>query len=370
MENLASNKHCRRVLFVDDEEMILKASRRALKETDVEVSTATSAEEGLLMVDEQPFDVIVSDYCMNGMNGIKFFEEIKRRFPDTVRILISGQGDYSTAIEVINRVGLFKLILKPWDPADLSSTVSRAMEHYELALENRALNAQLAEKVDQLGNLNASLEAEVQSRTECLLFGLANALDLRDTETQSHSWRVALYASRLAVQLGLHGNEVLDIERGSLLHDIGKIGVSDTILLKPGKLTDEEWVEMRRHSYYGYRMIKHIDFLENASKLVWEHHERWDGRGYPRGRRGDDICIGAKIFAVVDTYDAITSDRPYRKAQTHEVAIEEIEKMSGTQFDPSIVNAWLAIPKQEIISLKERAEMFTFGDGGADWRAA
>ena len=273
-----------------------------------------------------------------------------------MRILVSGNGQYDTAISVINQVGLFHFLVKPWDPVDLNTVVKRAMDHYELTVVNRRLTGMFADRVAELGRLKVSLEAEVQERTTNLMSGLINALDFRDTETQSHSRRVALYASRLAEQIGLNENEIVDIARGSLLHDIGKIAVSDTILLKPGKLTEDEWIEMRRHSECGYLMIENIEFLGDARRLVREHHERWDGKGYPRGLKEDKICIGARIFAVIDTYDAMTSNRPYRKALSHEIAVEEIAKMRGTQFDPDITDAWLAIPKSEILTIRGRAE--------------
>jgi HD-GYP domain-containing protein (c-di-GMP phosphodiesterase class II) len=143
------------------------------------------------------------------------------------------------------------------------------------------------------------------------------------------------------------------VERGALLHDIGKIGVSDTILLKPGKLTDEEWVEMRKHSMHGHEILRGIEFLGNARLVVRSHHERFDGKGYPDGLAGARIPIGARIFAVIDTYDAMTSDRPYRKALPASVAREEIVKQSGTQFDPACADAFLGIPQPELDALRE-----------------
>jgi len=257
------------------------------------------------------------------------------------------------AIQVINRVGLFNFVAKPWEPYELRDIIRRAMEHHAISVENRRLNMLLSSKCTELGQLAHGLENEVHNRTTSLLLGLVNALDLRDTETQWHSRRVALYSRRLAEELGIHGDDMLAIERGALLHDVGKIGVSDTILLKPGKLTEEEWEEMRRHSEYGYRILEGIDFLGDARLLVWQHHERWDGNGYPQKLKGKESYVGARIFAIIDTYDAMTSDRPYHKALPFEVACEEIDKMSGTQFDPEIVAAWKRIPPNEIHSLRE-----------------
>jgi putative nucleotidyltransferase with HDIG domain len=347
----------RRILFVDDDALVARAfAREVERNTDYVVTVSSSGEKALQEVDERPYAIVFSDYKMPGMDGIELLENVRSRAPDTVRILVSGKADFQTVVDVINRVGLFNFVLKPWDPTELKTTIERAMKHYHLTYENRHLTAQLADKVGQLRRLTHSLEEEVQQRTTNLLLGLINSLDLRDTETQTHSWRVSLYSRRIAEEMRVQGNELLEIERGALLHDIGKIGVSDTILLKPGKLTDEEWEEMRRHAEYGYRILEGIDFLGDARRLVHEHHERWDGTGYPRQLKGEEIYLGARIFAVVDTYDAMTTDRPYRKALPHEVADEEIVKMRGSQFDPEVVDAWRRLPRSEIDKLRIQAE--------------
>ena len=156
----------------------------------------------------------------------------------------------------------------------------------------------------------------------------------------------------IGVELGLSGNELQDVELGALLHDVGKIGISDTILLKPSKLTEQEWVVMRGHPELGYELLAGIDFLENARKLVREHHECWDGSGYPNRIAGTDICLGARIFAVCDTLDAITSDRPYRRARPFEVAHDEIVAMSGSQFDPEVVRAFTTIGERWLHAIR------------------
>jgi len=213
---------------------------------------------------------------------------------------------------------------------------------------NRVLNEQLAAKCVELRDLNRTLEARIGGRSSSLLVGLMNALDLRDTECHWHSRRVALYSRRLAENLGLSGKDLLAVERGALLHDIGKIGVSDTILRKRGALTQEERDAMQCHAEFGYRIIADIRFLDRAKYVVWEHHERWDGSGYPRNLWGGSIDVGARVFAVIDTYDAMTNDRPYRRAARHEHACAEITRLKGILFDPEVVDAWNAIPKTEI----------------------
>lgn len=347
-----------RLLFVDDDKYIRRAFERdVVSNMGCDAVLAGSGEEGLELLRGGDFGVVLTDFEMPGMSGLDFLDEVRGQSPDSARILVTGMADLPTTVQVINGVGLFSMVLKPWDPQDLRGVVSRAFEHHRLVVENQVLTAKLAEKVSELGTLNAGLEMEVSRRTKSLLLGLTTALDLRDTETQCHSRRVALYAERLARQLGLAPTAVRDIEHGALLHDIGKIGVSDTILLKPGKLTEDEWTEMRKHSEYGYRIVEDIPFLGDARRIVLEHHERWDGKGYPRGLGGEEIHVGARIFAVIDTYDAMTSDRPYRKALSHEVAVEELIRMRGSQFDPCVVDAWLDIPREEIGELRRRVAL-------------
>jgi putative nucleotidyltransferase with HDIG domain len=345
----------RRVLYVDDEPLTLRAVQRTLRDTNFTVDVANSAEQGLRMLEENSYALVAADYRMPGLDGIQFFERVRRTWPETIRVLVTGQGDFELALKAINRAGLFRFLTKPWDPSDLRNTFERACMQYRIVRDNHELTCLLEKKNTELIRVNERLDGEVQRRTSDLLVSLLNALDLRDTETQWHSRRVALYSRRLAIELGLDQKEVLDVERGALLHDLGKIGVSDTILLKPGKLTEAEWEEMRKHTVYGYNMLRNIDFLGNARLLVRNHHERHDGTGYPDRLTGPDIYIGARIFAVIDTYDAMTSDRPYRKALPPSVAHEEILKHRCAQFDPDCVDAFLSIPQEEIDELQQRA---------------
>jgi putative nucleotidyltransferase with HDIG domain len=194
----------------------------------------------------------------------------------------------------------------------------------------------------------------VQKRTMDVLNGLVSALDLRDTETQNHSRRVSLYAALVAERLGVRGTELLDIERGALLHDIGKIGVRDSILLKPDKLTPEEWVEMRRHPELGYRLLEGIEFLTNARQVVLHHQEHYDGSGYPAGLRGEQICLGARIFAVVDALDAMTCDRRYRRSISFHDSRREIHRCANSQFDPRVVETFLTISEEEFWEIRNR----------------
>jgi putative nucleotidyltransferase with HDIG domain len=182
------------------------------------------------------------------------------------------------------------------------------------------------------------------------------ALDYRDTETQWHSRRVSLYAKHLAEVIGIRGEELMQIEQGALLHDIGKIGVRDAILLKPGPLTPEEWVEMKLHPEIGFRMLASIPYLKEASKIVYQHQEKVDGNGYPNNLKGEQIVIGARIFSIVDALDAITSDRPYRKGRSMEIARSEIGRVAGTQLDKDLVRVFLEQPDSAWADIRRHIE--------------
>ncbi len=218
-----------------------------------------------------------------------------------------------------------------------------------VAIENSQLYRREQEHAQ---HLEAAYE-ELEDTYDQTLAALSGALDLRDNETEGHARRVTRYSVRIAREMGFDGASLVPIERGALMHDIGKIGVPDSILLKPAKLTDEEWAVMRTHPHLGFRMIRNIGFLSDAAPIVLHHHERFDGGGYPDGLAGEAIPIGARIFAIADTFDAMTSDRPYRKALPYQVAREEIEKCAVSQFDPTAVEAFCAVHPAEWDAIRE-----------------
>lgn len=346
-----------KVLYVDDEATLCRAFARIFgSEPGMKIHTSTSPTEALALVSQENFDVIISDLRMPDMDGIAFLDNARRCRPEARRLLVSGYADFETALVAINKVGVDRLLTKPWNSYEILSAVQAAAEHMALLRENARVHEELRRKAKELTKLNKHLDRMLEERTSNLLDSLVSALDLRDSETQWHSRRVGLYARRLAVALGIGEKELADIERGSVLHDIGKIGVRDAVLLKPGPLNEEEWVEMRKHPALGFAMLKDISFLERARLIPLQHQERWDGSGYPSGLRGEQITIGARIFAVVDTYDAITSNRPYRKAQSYAVARAEIERCSGSQFDPKVVAAWLRVPEAEWVEIRRALE--------------
>ena len=346
----------RRVLVVDDDPMIVRALCRILESAGFAPEGAHDPEEALVALRREKEMLVFSDYMMPGLHGVHFLQEARKLCPDAPRLLLTAVNDFKVAIDAVNNGEIYRLLQKPWNAAELVSTVKQAWEWGELRRKNEELSALVHRQNAELKEVNRDLERKVQERTNGLLEGMIAALDFRDTETQWHSRRVAMFARRLAEALGLVGQELFDIEVGALLHDIGKIGVRDSVLLKPGPLTPEEWVEMKEHPAIGWRLLRRIEYLDQASKIVLQHQERWDGKGYPAALAGDAIVIGARIFAVVDTLDAILSDRPYRKGRPFEVALAEIQRCSGTQFDPKVVDAFVAVPKADWDGIRARVE--------------
>ncbi|MHC4932828.1 MAG: HD-GYP domain-containing protein, partial [Planctomycetota bacterium] len=197
---------------------------------------------------------------------------------------------------------------------------------------------------------------DLRESYEATLDAMVSAIESRDCETKHHCRRVQSHAVLLGRRLGLTPEQLVDISYGALLHDVGKIGVPDSILLKPGKLSDEDWTIMRQHTLIGHKMISRIKFLKGAADVVLYHHERWDGAGYPYGISGEDIPLPARIFSVIDAYDAITSERVYKRAVPIDQAKKEIERCSGTQFDPKIVEVFLKITDEELLQTRTDAE--------------
>jgi response regulator RpfG family c-di-GMP phosphodiesterase len=336
-----------RVLIVDDDELILRALARILEAAGYTTRCYLSPDDALAAIPGEPPVVIISDYMMPGVDGITFLNRARDLAPGAVRILCTAAEDFKVALQAVNSGEVYRIISKPWHQQELLATVAQAAEAARLRRENERLTAEVQRQNGQLREINLRLEEMVRHRTQALLEGLIAALDYRDAETQWHSRRVSLYARRLAGQLGIAEPDLTVIEHGALLHDIGKIGVRDRVLLKPGPLSADEWLEMKRHPELGWALLQRVDYLRPASSIVLQHQEKWDGTGYPAGLRGEDIVIGARIFHIVDTLDAITSDRPYRRARPFADASAEVVRCRGTQFDPQVVDAFVSVPAEE-----------------------
>jgi putative nucleotidyltransferase with HDIG domain len=343
------------ILIVDDEVEITEILADLLSE-EYECLRAASAEEALARLQEGQFQLVISDITMPGMSGLDMIPHVKELSPDTVVVMISGMQTVESAIGAL-RLGAFDYLMKPFDLRQVEAVVKRALEHHDLVVAKRRYENHLEELVEQrtveLDKALNSLEGAYRST----LKALTAALETRDSETHGHSERVVTYSLRLGREYGLSSEEMKSLEFGSLLHDIGKIGVPDSILRKPAKLTEEEWVRMREHPVHGQQILRGIEFLEGAARVVAQHHEKWDGTGYPLGLHHEEIDICARIFAVADAFDAITSDRVYRRGKPYEAAAQELDDWAGRQFDPKVVEAFHRVPKEDWEELHRQSLM-------------
>ncbi|HEY6216792.1 MAG TPA: HD domain-containing phosphohydrolase [Pyrinomonadaceae bacterium] len=334
-----------RILIVDDEVEITEILADLLSE-DYECTRAGSAEEALARLQDSEFHLVISDITMPGMSGLDMIPHVKELSPDTVVVMISGMQTVESAIGAL-RLGAFDYLMKPFDLRQVEAVVKRALEHHDLVVAKQRYENHLEELVEQrTAELDRALNS-LEGAYRSTLQALTAALETRDSETHGHSERVVTYSLRLGREYGLNSVEMKSLEFGSLLHDIGKIGVPDSILRKPAKLTEEEWVRMREHPLHGQQILRGIEFLQGAARVVAQHHEKWDGTGYPLGLRSEDIDICARIFSVADAFDAITSDRVYRRGKPYEAAAQELDDWAGRQFDPKVVAAFHRVPKED-----------------------
>jgi len=352
-----------RILVVDDEDSIRNLVTSILTHAGHECRTAASGEEALgILRKNASYSLVLSDLAMDGMDGLALLERIRRLEPQLPVVLVTTLHDISVALSAI-RKGAYDYLLKPFERDQLLATVGRALENHRLKVENQAyqnrLEALVAARTELLQQKNAELvraKDELERSYDFTLEALGDALDLKDAETEGHSKRVTAFTIAIARAMELPSERVRLIARGAFLHDVGKMAIPDAILRKPGRLTSEEQLLMREHAVKGYQMLNRIPFLKEAAHIVYSHQERFDGSGYPRGLKGDQIPLGARIFAVADTFDAITSDRPYRAAQSISSARREIQKHSGAQFDPHVVDTFLSIPEELWQTLRDEID--------------
>jgi response regulator RpfG family c-di-GMP phosphodiesterase len=313
------------LLLVDDNELVRAAFADILTRQGYEVTSECSAAGATACLTQRQFDMMLCSTHLQGQNGIQLLNEVAEHYPEMVVILITGPATIQSALDGFQQ--------------GRSDTISTTCKQGELAIivQRNLTRRSLQQKHAQRYRM------AFETSQESILDALLSALNTRDTETQGHSERVTAYTMEIADHMGISAGEVYHIERGALLHDIGKIGISDRILHKPHKLTADEWVEMRKHPVMGYQMCVKVEMLRQASQTVLHHHERWDGSGYPDGLKAEAIPLGARIFAVADALDAMTGDRTYRAAMPFSVAREEILKSSAKQFDPAIVHIFTSI---------------------------
>jgi putative nucleotidyltransferase with HDIG domain len=333
-----------RILVVDDEKPIREIITSMLVAADYECREAAGGLEALAILESgEEFHLMLVDLMMDDLDGIGLLERAKERFPDVPIVVVSAVHDISIALAAI-RNGAYDYLLKPFEREQLLATVRRALENRRLKLEIRAyqtnLEALVTAKTHQLRQTILTLERSYDITLEAL----GDALDLKDAEIEGHCKRVTAFTIAIARAMGLPKDHLAVIARGAFLHEIGKLATPEAILRKPDDMTPEEVAIMREYCLRGYKMLAKIPFLTEAAEIVYSHQERYDGTGYPRGLKGEQIPLGARLVAVANTLDAITSNRPYRAAQTLAAARSEIEKWSGRQFDPEVVRMFLSMP--------------------------
>jgi response regulator RpfG family c-di-GMP phosphodiesterase len=336
-----------RVLIVDDEQASRKMLAVVLSQVGICCMQAENGDEALRLLKDQQLDAVISDLRMPGMSGMELLEEVRRLYPHTVFLVVTGTDDIQVGIKAMQQ-GADDYLVKPFqvDAGIVSASLTRALhkKHLEEEIENyrRHLEEMVAERTRQLQEALSQVERSYDHTLEVL----GAAIDLRDSPTAGHSRRVFLYSLEMAKAAGGLDHQLKNIAMGAWLHDIGKLAISDSILLKPGPFTDEEREIMQGHVQIGYDLVKGIPFLADAAEIIYAHHERGDGSGYPRGLMAADIPMGAKIFAIADTFDAMTSDRPYRRALPFAVSREVIERGAGKQYDQHVANTFLKIPEE------------------------
>ena len=340
-----------RILVVDDEAHVRSMIGATLERQGYDVIMASCGREAFESLELNSFDLVLTDIVMQDGNGIVLLERVHAQQPQLPVVMVTAIHDISVAIDSMRR-GAYDYLLKPFEREHLVSTVQRALEHRQAMQESHSYQQNLEQVVRARTEMLRQAMEDLEHSYDVTLEALGDALDLKDSETEGHSKRVTAYTIALARAIGITPAEIKVIARGAFLHDIGKMAIPDEILRKPGSLNSEEQEVMRDHCTRGYHMLRKIPFLSEAAEIVYSHQEHYDGNGYPNRVRAGQIPIGARIFAVADTLDAITSDRPYRKARSFDVARGEILRCSGTQFDPAVVEVFLKIPNELWLELR------------------
>lgn len=326
LSEVEKEKEKHTVLIVDDEVNNLQLLKRTLRRK-FNILTAIDGKEALEIIEKEGHNIslIISDQRMPKMTGTEFLEKVSEKYPYIIKMLLTGYSDVEAMIDGVNKCQLFQYITKPYEPDEIEVIIDHGIEAYELTLSKNTL----------LQDLKELFFTTLKS--------ISSALDAKDTYTHGHSHRVTLFSLILARELHLEENFVEEIETTGLLHDIGKIGVPEDILCKAGKLTDDEYRIIQDHAPKAKKLLSSIPGLKNVALWASCHHERWDGQGYPDGLSYKDIPLPSRILAVADTYDAMTSNRSYRKGLPHEVAVEEIINCASSQFDPEVTEAFIRV---------------------------
>jgi response regulator RpfG family c-di-GMP phosphodiesterase len=326
------------ILIVDDDWQVREVLHEIFLSSGYHCLLAQDGQEALSLFRASRPPLTVTDLKMPVMDGIALLQAALAIEPDAAIIILTGAADVKTAIDSL-KLGAYDFIMKPVNVDELVIAADRALERRQLLIERRQYQAYLELRVEEATRDLQAAYHQLQDTYRSTLEALGSALDTRDVGTEAHSRRVHGYSLGTAREYGVPEEDLTDIAHGVLLHDIGKIGIPDAILLKPGPLTPDEWKIMRRHPEIGKRLIEGIPFLREAVPIVYHHHERWDGSGYPLGLKGD----------------AMTFDRPYSRAISFEAARAEIRRCSGTHFDPAVVTAFLRVPEPLVEEIRRRS---------------
>lgn len=341
------------ILIVDDEQTIRRLLKGRLSDEGYRCYEAAGADEALHELASNAISLVLLDISMPGRSGFELLPEIRASHPDTAVVMATAIGDTDTAVQCMKQ-GAYDYVTKPFSLDDLILSVDRALERSRLELEVRDYRQHLEQMVEQRTEELRQAINRLKLSSLDTIHRLSHAAEYRDEDTGAHIKRVGQCSARLARQLGLSDMEVESILYAAPMHDVGKIGVPDRILLKPGKLDPDEWSIMKQHTTIGAQILQGSDagFIEMAEVIALTHHEKWDGTGYPRGLRGAEIPLPGRLVAIVDVFDALTSERPYRKPFSQEEALEIVREGRGTHFDPEVADAFLAI-EDEISSIRD-----------------
>ena len=331
-----------RVLVVDDEPSVRKMLTTLLSQAGVPCNAAPNVREALTMLEKTSFQAVISDLRMGATSGLELLREVRAHFPQLAFLMATGVDDVRVGVQAM-KLGADDYLLKPFDIDVVLASLQRALERKQLERELENYRRHLEEMVSQRTQQLQAAMTELAHSHSATLEALGSAIDLRDGPTAGHSRRVLLYSVKIAEVIGGMEDHLKTLGMGAWLHDIGKLAIPDSILLKPGALNGQERQIMERHVELGYDLVKGIPFLADAAEIILAHHERHNGSGYPRGLRGKDIPMFARIFAVADSFDAMTSDRPYRSALPVHTARSVIDAGRGELFDPEIVDAFFAV---------------------------
>lgn len=363
-KSMFTTLECEKNLLIIDENADKRGLLRVYFGKKFDVDEAESINSAAQRLKSTEFAVVLAPVYLPSVNGQDLISIINLYSPRTVPIFISDPSTAGNTVKAF-RAGAFEVVQFPFTLKTVEAVVEKAFARYEIQYLKDKYQLHLEELVaERTAELDKALE-DIETSYRMTLKALVQALETRDFETHGHSERVVTFSLRLGYELGVEQNALRDLELGALLHDIGKIGVPDAILRKPAKLTEDEWNKMKLHPLHGQKILRNIPFLDGASRIVSQHHEKWDGSGYPLGLRGEDIDLGARIFSVIDAFDSIVSDRVYRRGAPYEAAVAELERCAGTQFDPMVVEAFKNIPKEdwEVLrrrSLKDKSDTHSF----------